>query len=285
MSHDLVTAPSGITYPVWHAGTGDPLLLLHGFTGSHETWRPLVDDLTRNHLVITLDLPGHGSSQLPASPDWTFASVIDDLAWIIKSLPGGTADVVGYSMGGRLALALAIRHPERVRRLVLESASPGIADDQERAARKRADEQLAARILSDGLEAFVAHWERLPMWESQATLPASIRERQRRIRLGHSAAGLAASLRATGSGAQPSYWDRLVELTRPVLLVAGAKDLKFSRIASRMHGTIPDAWLEIVPSAGHAVHLEQPERYVQLISRFLHRSDSRATQTKGNVRV
>jgi 2-succinyl-6-hydroxy-2,4-cyclohexadiene-1-carboxylate synthase len=269
MTEAMVTAPSNIGYPIWRTGVGAPLLMLHGFTGSHKTWHRFVDCLSANHLVATLDLPGHGTSVAPVGQDWTFETVINDLAWIIESQFGGEADILGYSMGGRIALALAAAHPARVRRLIVESASPGIADEQERQARQRADERLAERILRDGLDEFIAGWERLPMWESQAHLPQADRERQRQIRLGHTAAGLAANLRATGTGAQPSYWERLADVRTPTLLIAGELDHKFAQIAAQIHEELPDSRLEIVANAGHAVHLEQPARYVQVVSDFL----------------
>ncbi|MCA9878187.1 MAG: 2-succinyl-6-hydroxy-2,4-cyclohexadiene-1-carboxylate synthase [Thermomicrobiales bacterium] len=277
MRSELVVAPGGIGYPFWQTGAGRPLVLLHGFTGSHETWLPLVTRFAETRLVATLDLPGHGRSQLPSSQTWSFASVVDDLAWLIAALPGGAADLLGYSMGGRIALALAATHPDRVRNLVLESASPGIADDQERDMRVRADAHLADRLQESGIEAFVADWEQLPMWQSQAKLSEHDRERQRRIRLSHTPDGLAANLRATGAGAQPSYWAQLSSLQMPALLIAGGLDRKFTHIANAMNAAIPNSWLEIVPNAGHAVHLEQPAVYVQLVSQFLNRTVAKAS--------
>jgi 2-succinyl-6-hydroxy-2,4-cyclohexadiene-1-carboxylate synthase len=269
VKHEMIAAPSGIGYPIWQAGAGTPLVLLHGFTGSHETWRDLTEHLTSTHLVVALDLPGHGMSTLPDSLSWTFASVVDDLAWMIATLPSGNADVLGYSMGGRVALALTVEHPERVRRLVLESASPGIADQRERRQRQAADEQLAARIRREGVETFVTYWEALPMWETQAAIPDVVRERQRQTRLGHTSDGLATNLLATGTGAQESYWADLAKLKTPVMVIAGELDLKFAQIAARMTEAMPNAQLEIVAGAGHAVHLEQPAEYVQRVALFL----------------
>jgi 2-succinyl-6-hydroxy-2,4-cyclohexadiene-1-carboxylate synthase len=122
------------------------------------------------------------------------------------------------------------------------------------------------------------------MWDSQAALPEAERERQRQTRLGHSAAGLAASLRATGTGAQPSYWEHLAELEIPTMLIAGERDHKFAQIAGRMHEAIPDARLDVVPDAGHAVHLEQPDWYVQLVTEFLEQPVVSTMQTKGRDR-
>lgn len=284
MTSAAITAPSGIGYPVWVAGVGPPLVLLHGFTGSHETWQHLVAQLSESHRVASLDLPGHGISDTHDKQTWTFTNVVDDLAWLIESQLGGSADVLGYSMGGRLALALAVTHPARVRNLILESASPGIADSQERRARQLADEQLAERILTGGLEAFVAHWEGLPMWESQAGLPASDRLRLRQLRLEQNPAGLASNLRATGTGKQPAYWDRLAGLMTPALLIAGGLDTKFAHIATSMHEALPQSRLEIVANAGHAVHLERPTRYIELVSDFLDQFALSATETKRSER-
>jgi 2-succinyl-6-hydroxy-2,4-cyclohexadiene-1-carboxylate synthase len=280
----MVTAPSGIEYPFWHTGDGPPLLLLHGFTGSHQTWGQLVEHLSADHMVTALDLPGHGKSETPPALCWSFTTVIDDLAWIIESQLGGNADVLGYSMGGRVALALAAVHPGCVRRLILESASPGIFDEQERLARQLADEDLAKRILRDGLDEFIAHWERLPMWASQVNLPEVDRERQRQVRLSHTAPGLAANLQATGTGAQPSYWERLADVTKPTLLIAGNLDHKFGQIAAMMHEELPDARLVVVAIAGHAVHLEQPDRYAQVVLDFLDQPVPGTSQVKRSDR-
>lgn len=269
MSNSVLVAPSGIKYPIEHSGAGTPLLLLHGFTGSRKTWDGAARYLPSNYPITTLDLPGHGESVVHDASASTFATVVDDLSWIITETTQGAVDVLGYSMGGRLALALAIAYPAQVNRLILESASPGIADEQERRLRQTADEHLADRILLGGLEQFVDDWERLSMWESQRALPEVDQVRQREIRLGQSATGLAASLRFMGTGTQPSYWSGLPDLCMPVLLIAGELDHKFTQIATQMHEAIPASRLEVFSGAGHAVHLEQTERYARLVSNFL----------------
>jgi 2-succinyl-6-hydroxy-2,4-cyclohexadiene-1-carboxylate synthase len=262
-------AANGIDYHVTESGSGDPLVLLHGFTGSTAAWTPLVDRLAGTHRVVAIDIMGHGrSARPPDSARYAFAAVIDDLREIACRLGLARAVWLGYSMGGRLALALALHQPDLVSALVLESASPGIADDAERRRRRAADEELARRIEADGVAAFVAEWERLPLWESQRTLAPADLERQRDIRLGQSAVGLANSLRGMGQGAQPSYWDRLEELAAPVLLLVGARDRKHVEIAGRMNALLPRSTLWIVPDAGHAVHLEEPEVYADLVADF-----------------
>jgi 2-succinyl-6-hydroxy-2,4-cyclohexadiene-1-carboxylate synthase len=171
-------------------------------------------------------------------------------------------DFVGYSQGGRLCLQLALDHPEVVHRLVLVSSSPGIADAAERATRRAADERLAQEIERDGVDAFLDRWLAQPLF---ATLPqerAGIDER----RAGNTVGSLTYQLRVLGQGVQPSNWERLHELRMPVLLIVGALDTKYVGIAQRMAERIPDATVEIVPGAGHACHLEQPERVAHLLT-------------------
>ena len=169
--------------------------------------------------------------------------------------------VLGYSMGGRVALHLALAAPERVRALVLESASPGIVNLTERAARRAADEALAARIERDGLDAFVRYWEALPLFAAQARLLEEARARQRTQRLASNPHGLANSLRGAGAGAQDSLWDRLDRLPMPVLLVTGTLDARYQGIATEMASHLPHAQHASIPNAGHTPHLEQPEAF------------------------
>lgn len=263
---------NGIGFRMVERGSGEPLILLHGFTGSAASWFSINDDLAQDHRVVAIDLIGHGGSEAPVDlTHYAFEQAVDDLAEI-ASQPGiNRAAWLGYSMGGRLALGLALRHPKRVAALILESAAPGIRDEDARIERRAADEALARRIEEIGMEAFVAEWERLPPWDSQRSLPVEILRRQREARLGNLAIGLANSLRGMGQGAQSSFWDRLGEVDAPVLLVAGALDAKFAGIAAQMRAAMPHAALRIVPHAGHAVHLERPRTFVDAVGEFLAR--------------
>lgn len=191
--------------------------------------------------------------------------------------PGGDPHerwaVLGYSMGGRLALHLALAAPDRVVALVLEGASPGIADPEERQQRREADDALAARIERDGIAAFVDHWEALPLFASQRRLPDSARTSLRAARLANAPHGLANSLRGAGAGTQEALHDRLDTLPMPVLLIAGEWDEKYRRLAGEMAGRIPYAQVAIIAGAGHAAHLEQPGRFAATVREFLERGE------------
>ena len=253
-----------------HAGSGPPLLLLHGFTGSGASWAPQLETFRHHFDVVAVDLIGHGRSDAPAGPErYRIESAVADLVALLDTLAIARAAVLGYSMGGRVALHLALAAPERLSALVLESASPGIDDPVERAARVRSDEALAVRIERDGVEAFVDEWERIPLFASQARLPAEVWERQRAQRLATSATGLANSLRGMGAGAMAPVGARLGELAMPVLLVVGELDVKYVALGHDMVAAIPNARLAVVPDAGHTVHLEQPAAFEQIVLGFL----------------
>lgn len=260
---------NGVRLHVEVTGEGPAVLLLHGFTGSAETWAPH-RAAWEGFTAVAVDLLGHGRSDCPADPArYRVERCVEDLLAVLDRLGFGRAAVLGYSMGGRVALRLALRAPERVWALVLESASPGIEDPEERAARVRSDDALAADIERDGIEAFVARWEALPLWASQARLPAEVRERLRAQRLRNSPVGLANSLRGMGAGQEEPVLDRLDRLTLPVLLLAGALDGKYCGLAREMARRLPCARLAVVPEAGHAVHLEQPAAFQAAVRAFL----------------
>jgi 2-succinyl-6-hydroxy-2,4-cyclohexadiene-1-carboxylate synthase len=247
-------------------GAGPALLLLHGFTGTADTWRVVVDALAGQRRAIAPDLLGHGRSAAPGDPArYTLARQADGLVRLLGSLDARPADVVGYSMGARLALRLVIDHPGAVRSLVLESPSAGILDAQQRARRRAADERLANRLEHLGLVAFVDAWEAQPLFASQAALPLEARARLRAERLGHDPRGLAAALRGAGQGAMAPLHHRLGDIGCPVLLVAGALDPVGHERARQVARGIVQARLELVEGAGHAPHLEMPEVFSDLL--------------------
>jgi 2-succinyl-6-hydroxy-2,4-cyclohexadiene-1-carboxylate synthase len=270
----IVDVGDGLRLNVVQSGAGAPLVLLHGFTGCAESWASLRPALDARFTTLALDLPGHGRSSAPPNPErYALPRFADDLARLLDSLGIERTALLGYSMGGRAALHFALRHPSRVAALVLESASPGIADPAECAARARADADLADAIEREGITAFVDRWEQLPLWASQAALPAEVRSRLRAQRLTNDPRGLANSLRGAGAASQPTVADALVAHRAPTLLVAGALDAKYVELGrlmlAAMGTAMSHARLAVVPGAGHAVHLERPSALTELVVGFL----------------
>jgi 2-succinyl-6-hydroxy-2,4-cyclohexadiene-1-carboxylate synthase len=256
----VITTPylGRMVLSVEHLGSGGPrVVLLHGFTQTGRSWGPIAGDLAAEHEVVLVDLPGHGASadvraDLPGTAD-----LVADI--------GGTAVYVGYSMGGRVALHLALAHPELVQGLVLLSATGGIDDDGERAARRAADEQLALGIERDGVDTFLARWLAQPMFAGLPDDPAALADRRR-----NTAAGLASSLRLTGTGTQEPLWGYLRALPMPVVALAGERDEKFVAAARRLGVCIgTNASVETIPDAGHAAHVERPAAFVSSVRAFL----------------
>ncbi len=264
----------GIAWQVRGRGLppGPPLVLLHGFTGTGEFWVPVANALPRRRCLLP-DLPGHGGSEAPLPPEaWRLDRAADALAMLLDRLGVGRFALAGYSMGGRLALAFALRHPERLAALALVGATPGIAVESEREARAAADLALAEAIERDGIEAFSRQWEAHPLFATQASLPPALREAMRSQRLGQDPARLAAALRAFGTGFQPPAHGDLARLPMPVLVMAGERDAKFSAIARDMAARIPNAALRLVAGAGHAVPLERAGACAAELEEFLERS-------------
>jgi 2-succinyl-6-hydroxy-2,4-cyclohexadiene-1-carboxylate synthase len=233
------------------------LVLLHGFTQTQATWRPVAAGVAERYRLRTPDIRGHGTSS--GVRPVTFDAVIDDVA----GLADGAFMLGGYSMGGRLALLTALAHPERIERLVVISASPGIADDAEREARRRGDDELAGTIERVTLEDFAETWSLQPLFDDQ---PPEVRAAAHEDRLRNTPEGLAAALRGLGTGVMPSLWERLPELAMPVALVVGEHDEKFLALNQAMAERIRGAELHVIPGAGHAVHLERPAEVAAVIA-------------------
>jgi 2-succinyl-6-hydroxy-2,4-cyclohexadiene-1-carboxylate synthase len=238
------------------------LLCLHGFTGSPESWDflPEFPGTTR----IAPALVGHASSN--ADSDVTrFEDEVDRLATFASG--AGQWHVVGYSLGARLALGLALRHPLRVQRLTLVSAHPGLTSEAERTVRRASDAAWCELLLTQGVPAFVEAWQAQPLWASQARLSAATRTQKQKERLSHSASGLCRSLRVTGLAEMPNYLRELPKIQVPTTVIAGALDEKFSKLAEMIAHHIPGARLEIVANAGHDLLLERPDFITEVIRR------------------
>lgn len=267
---------------VRHAGPA--LLLLHGFTGSGAIWAPH-SEVWRECTTIAVNLLGHGRSDCPVDPDrYRMEHCVADLLTLLDRLGIRRTAVLGYSMGGRVALHLALHAPERLWALVLESASPGIADASERETRRKSDAALAEIIERDGIAAFVNRWQALPLFATQAQLPVTVREALRRQRLDNNPQGLANSLRGLGTGMQEPVLQRLGQVQIPALLLAGALDAKYCALAGQMAAVLPDNRLRIVPKSGHVVHLEQPAVFADTARRFLDRCWQNQIEKKENLK-
>ena len=231
------------------------LVLLHGFTQTRQSWRRTTAALGGRRRVLAPDLPGHGQAAArPAS--------FPACAAYVRALGGERFALAGYSMGGRIALHAAVALGDRVDRLVLVGASPGIADPAERAARRAADDALADRVEAIGVEAFAREWAALPLLEGQ---PERVAAAAHADRLRNTPEGLAAALRGLGTGVMEPLWDGLPSLRVPVTLVVGERDEKFRAIAERMAAALPRAELVTIAGAGHAAQLEQPEAVAGLL--------------------
>ena len=259
----------GLRWEVRSRGAGRPLLLLHGFTGRGSSWGAHATALARRFRVAVVDLPGHGRSGYAAPARMSVGRTADDLATILAHLGAGPAHVIGYSLGARIGLRLAVAHPAAVAGLVLESPSAGIENEAQRAERRVADEALATRLERDGIADFVTAWERDPVFATHAALRPGVVARQRAIRLRSDAHGLAASLRGAGQGAMEPLFDRLRAVTSPTLVIAGALDDRGRPRAETVARGIPGARLAVLDGIGHTPHLEHPARFRRLVLDFL----------------
>jgi 2-succinyl-6-hydroxy-2,4-cyclohexadiene-1-carboxylate synthase len=236
------------------------LIFLHGFTQTHHHWHRCADlistQLPGDPARVFVDLPGHGLSDRDQTP---LASAGERLTQAV-----GSGTFIGYSMGARFGLFVALLNPRVVHRLVLIGANPGIEHDAERHNRIAADNQRADRIIKNGVEPFLDEWLAAPMF-------ASLNRESARVdhRLRNSPTGLAHSLRTAGTGAQPNLWERLPELEMPVLVLAGERDQKFCEIGKRIVDELPNGSFALVSSSGHSTPAEQPDQTASHIATWL----------------
>jgi 2-succinyl-6-hydroxy-2,4-cyclohexadiene-1-carboxylate synthase len=249
-------------------GNGPPILLAHGFTQTGRLWGPFGATLAEHHRLVQVDLPGHGgSSSIEADLDGAGRLLLEAAAL------GGDepVDLLGYSLGARVALHAALREPGRVRRLILIGATGGIEDAAERERRRARDEAMADDLEASGDVAdFVDRWLANPMFSTLRSTNAEVAERRR-----NSAAGLASSLRRAGTGTQEPLWDRLAGCELPVLALAGANDPRFVAAGLRI-AELTGGVFSAVVGAGHAAHLEQPALCARIVEGWLAATGSSA---------
>lgn len=262
----MVTEVNGVKVHVrsWNNHLSPTLVCLHGFTGSTSTWQQLAAEVQAR--LVAVDLMGHGLTD--ASDDvvhYTMDAQVELLEKLFDQLHLHSIVLLGYSLGGRVALSYAVRYPTRIQQLILESASPGLVQESERNARQEADNQLAQDIEQNGLITFVNHWENIPLFASQKQLPKAVQQAVREERLQQREKGLANSLRGMGTGAMPQLWDKLNELKMPVTFITGQLDTKFVAIAERMQERIPQAKHRTIADAGHAIHVENLAEFATIV--------------------
>ena len=246
-----------------------PVVLLHGFLGSAADWQDVARALRRSFTVYALDLPGHGSTPIPARR-FTMADVV---GWLNDELDRYRLErcvLVGYSMGGRVAMHFALAHPDRCRRLVTVSASPGIRDAVERSTRARLDDGWADRLESESesIEDVLRAWYEQPVFSSLRTRP-SLRKRIAAARKDVDRRAAADVLRSLSVGRQVSLWEKLDALKMPTLAIAGAQDGKYVEVAQKMAVLADEVQSSIISDAGHIVHLEQETAFLQVLGGFL----------------
>jgi 2-succinyl-6-hydroxy-2,4-cyclohexadiene-1-carboxylate synthase len=234
------------------------MVFVHGFTQTANSWKPIAEHFHRvhGHQVVVVDLPGHGRSAHVRADLRRTADLMSSVA--------GPGIQVGYSLGGRACLHLALSYPNLVRRLVLIGAHPGIDDDEERAARRTSDDELADDIVDMGVPVFLREWTALPLFGGFTLPEAEFNDRCR-----NTAEGLATSLRLSGTGTQTGLWARLRELNMPVLTMAGEHDLKFTAIEEQIAATVKEGRFRSIPDAAHAAHLQNPAAVIAAIEEWM----------------
>jgi 2-succinyl-6-hydroxy-2,4-cyclohexadiene-1-carboxylate synthase len=226
------------------------LRMIHGFTQTSRSWG-----------AVEARLPYDWDIQAIEVPDGLDFATTAEAA----GLRGGIGVWIGYSMGARLALRLALDRPDLVERLVLISGTAGIEDAGQREARQSSDEALAVEVERDGVAPFLDRWLNQRLFETLPRAAAMVDDRRK----GNTVHRIAHQLRVLGQGAQEPLWTRLAELTIPVLLVTGAYDRTYTEIAQRLAGTIRHAQVATIPKAGHAVHLERPDEVAEALVTWL----------------
>ena len=242
------------------------LCFLHGFMGASADWAPIVEVLSGDIHCLTMDLPGHGRSLDRDDDAYSVEGATEAVVGVLDAEEISACTLVGYSMGGRVALSLALREPDRVNRLVLESVSPGLRSEAERAERRSVDADRADRIEED-LSAFLADWYRQPLFESLAR--HGLVEKMVQTRSTNDPRELAKALRGLSPGRQASFWDRLDTLDCPTLILAGALDDKYVSITDEAVTRIDPARRVVVPGVGHNVHTERPSAFTDALDSFL----------------
>jgi 2-succinyl-6-hydroxy-2,4-cyclohexadiene-1-carboxylate synthase len=253
----------------FHGNLDQPVILfLHGFLGDCHDFDSVISLLTDQFCCLAVDLPGHGKTKVRGGDNfYTMPQTAQGLIQLLGQLTISTCALVGYSMGGRLALYLALNFPQFFHRVMLESASPGLKTAAERSQRRDNDARLADQLETESFSSFLKRWYDQPLFTSLKQHPdfEQIVER----RLNNHPGELAQSLRYMSTGHQPSLWERLPENQVPLLLLVGGQDTKFRAINTEMADLCPQAKLSILRDCGHNIHWERPTLFAQQVREFL----------------
>ena len=252
-----------------HGSKASPaILMLHGFLGSSKDWFEVTDTLKSKFFCILPDLPGHGRTKSLSDSDYAMQSTALSLLAILNQEEIKQAALVGYSMGGRLALYLALTHSEYFSKLILESASPGLKTEKERQARMASDAAVISNLKTQTIDEFITGWYSQPMFDTIRQVSGKFEELLKN-RSENKAENLSKSLKFIGSGVQPSLWDILPDLKQPTLLIVGANDNKFKSVACEMQERSEAISLATIASAGHNAHFERLQEFVMELQKFL----------------
>jgi 2-succinyl-6-hydroxy-2,4-cyclohexadiene-1-carboxylate synthase len=247
--------------------SNSPVVLLHGFMGNTQDWAPVMQRLATHFFCLAIDLPGHGKS-LNVEDAFTFPGIAAAIVQVFEANRVTSAPIIGYSMGGRIALYLAVHYPHLCSALIVESATAGIRDETLRSERRCLDDKWV-RLMKEGVfEQFLRTWYAQPVFSSLAQKPA-ILEKIIKRRRSNDPKGLVRALEVFSVGSQTPLWDHLPSLALPVLLITGEQDKKYVDLITDMATKIPASTVVILPDAGHNVHMERPEDFAEHIIAFL----------------
>jgi 2-succinyl-6-hydroxy-2,4-cyclohexadiene-1-carboxylate synthase len=272
----MPTTINGI--PLHTVTIGNPslprIVFLHGFLGSGSDWLPVTRELQNNYCCLMVDLPGHGSANILQTqpPENFFIQTVDALAALLRQSASPPCSLVGYSMGGRIALALLLRHAELFSKAVIISASPGLKTEKERIDRQEHDEKVARKI-ERSFDSFVEAWYEQPLFATLKSHPIFKEvESERKI---NDPQNLALALRLLGTGGQPSLWEKLKNNRVPVSFFAGEKDERYVEIGHQMVKLCPESDLEIFPHCGHTLQLENRDLFLERLKNFFNQQEKK----------
>ncbi|MEK7775058.1 MAG: 2-succinyl-6-hydroxy-2,4-cyclohexadiene-1-carboxylate synthase [Candidatus Zixiibacteriota bacterium] len=247
---------------------GQPVIVfLHGFLGNRGDWSDTLQLLSGRYRCVSIDLPGHGTSLIADERQYAMAETAGLVSATLAKLKIERCHLVGYSMGGRLALYIALHFPQLIESVILESASPGIENAEERMKRRQSDAELACRLLEGSAAEFIEEWYDRPLFESMKRYPERLTQ-LKNSRQSLFAGGLAASLRQMGTGSQPSLWHKLDMLIPSALLLVGERDNTFRSVAEQMKRRNDKLSVRILPDCGHNCHWENPRLFAESIVEF-----------------